>query len=109
MTYVPRKPIFMHAVKYTNILTPELQQLGFMPIPQNIMFQCQCGRPQNEHIFINGKGAVCPYNYIMYDGSEITGVMTIDNFESMYKPIEYEDANFSEVTAEEKPSEGETV
>lgn len=109
MTYVSRKPIFMHAIKYENILTPELQQKGFMPIPPNIMFQCQCGRPQNEHIFINGKGAVCPHNYIMYDGSEITGVMSIENFESMYKPIEYEDANFSEVTKENEPSEGEKV
>lgn len=96
MTYIPKRPVFVHAVKYMSILTPELQQMGFMPIPPNVQFQCQCGRPQSEHIFLNGKGAVCPFNYIMYEGENITGVMDINTFESMYKTIDYEDVNYKE-------------
>lgn len=107
MTYVPIRPILIHAIKFTNFLTPELSDLGFQYIPSNVQFQCNCGHSQNEHIFLNGKGAVCPYNYIIHNNTEITGVMSIDNFETMYKLFEYDDATFTEVTASENMEETE--
>lgn len=97
MIYIPRHPQFINAFRFDgyNESLDEANKVGITEIPRGTYFQCGCGNPPYMHGFGNGK-YICPNTYVMYEGHTITNVMSIDNFESLYKPLEVIDAENKE-------------
>ena len=92
---------FINAIKFVGYQTDETRSIGLQPLPANIQIQCKCGFGGQNHLIFN-KHLVCPNNYIIYEGAEVTGVMSIEQFESAYKPLEYEDVIFGEAIEKKK-------
>lgn len=107
MTYVMRHEPLISAIKFMGYQTDETRSIGLQPLPSGIQIQCKCGFGGQNHLIFN-KHLICPNNYIIYEGAEVTGVMSIEQFESAYKPLEYEYATFGEVI-EEKEELKETI
>ena len=91
-----RNPI-INAIKFLGYQTDETKALGLQPIPTNMQIQCRCGNAPQKHLTFRNQ-LICPYNYIIFEGTEITGVMDIKRFESMYEQISYQDATFTETS-----------
>lgn len=71
--------------------------MGLLPLPAGLQLQCKCGYKSQNHLTFN-KHLICPNNYVIFEGNEVTGVISIQQFESMYEPITYQDAEFLEIT-----------
>lgn len=90
MLYRPKRIQYISAFKFKGYNGKEddffLEQLNISKIPQGFVGSCQCGRPLKEHGFYNNQ-IVCPGVYVLYEGRQITGMMSPDNFEDIYEPL----------------------
>lgn len=102
MKYVMKQNPIINAIKFMGFQNEETLALGLQPIPSHVQIQCTCGYGSQNHLLFN-KHLVCPNNYIIYEGAEVTGVMSIDKFEAAYKPLTWFEAKFKEVDKESKP------
>lgn len=99
MKYVMKQNPVINAIKFMGFQNEETVALGLQPIPSHVQIQCACGYGSQNHLLFN-KHLVCPNNYIIYEGAEVTGVMSIDKFEAAYKPLTWLEAKFREVNKE---------
>ena len=95
-----KNPI-INAIKFLGFQNEETKAIGLEPLPLNFKFQCRCGYGSQNHLMFN-KHLICPNNYIVFEGREVTGVMDIAQFESIYKSLTYQDIKFKEVVEELK-------
>lgn len=89
MLYRPKRIQYISAFKFKSYEDNNqffLELLGIDKAPQGFYGRCQCGRPISEHGFYKNQ-LICPGIYIMYEGKQITSVMSADNFEDIYEPL----------------------
>lgn len=98
----------INAIKFLGFQNEETRALGLQPLPANIQMQCKCGYGTQNHLLFN-KHLICPNNYIIFEGAEVTGVMSIEQFESAYVPMTYYDVVFREATEELKKESNRSV
>lgn len=112
MLYKEKKPKFpINAFKFEDIYKVDYSLVEHLnlksPIDFNIEGVCgHCGNSIREHL-IYERQSICPNSYIIYEGNEVIGVMSISNFESIYEPFVCDDLQIVEekdkVTEEETP------
>ena len=89
MLYRPRRVQYISAFKFKGYKEDDsnfLEMLSIDKVPYGFVGSCQCGRPLDEHGLYNNQ-FVCPGVYVLYEGRQITGMMSPDNFESIYEPL----------------------
>lgn len=91
MKYTERKPVTINAFKFTGEVTDEIRSLGIIePNPFQLNTGCpSCGKPLTNHGLF-GIGSqfqpICPNQYIIVGNGGIQ-LMSVENFESIYKPF----------------------
>lgn len=95
-----RNPI-VNAIKFNGYQSEETKDIGLQPLPAHMQIQCKCGYKSENHLMFKDH-LICPNNYVIFEGNEVTGVMSIKQFESIYGALIYQDAKFIEVTEEKR-------
>lgn len=89
MLYRPKRIQYISAFKFKNYKDNDqgfLEMLNIDRVPQGFFGRCQCGKSMSEHGAYNNQ-LICPGTYVIYEGRQITGVMSASNFEDIYAPL----------------------
>lgn len=88
MLFVPRKEQVISAIKFVGEFDPIFDVINIRKIPSEFSTQVcpNCGVSLEHHVMYN-ENIICPNQYIIYDNDMITNVMSIENFEDIYKPL----------------------
>ena len=91
MIYKPKKTQYISAFKFKGFKDEDTDEnylalLEITRVPYGILNGCTCGKSLSEHGLYKNQ-LICPGTYVMYEGIQVTGVMSAENFESIYEPI----------------------
>lgn len=88
MLFVPKKEQVISAIKFIGEFDPLFDAINVRKIPYEYNTQVcpNCGQSLERHVMYN-ENIICPDQYIIYDNNMIVNVMSIENFEEIYKPL----------------------
>ena len=102
MIYVEKNPIHIEAYKFIGTVDEALKKYNIMtpnPFQLNIRFP-NCNQTLHNHALYgigNNFQSICPNQYIIIGKDGGIQLMSIENFEKIYTPLNIEDATFEEV------------
>lgn len=91
MKYVERKPVSINAFKFTGEVTEELRSLGIIePNPFQVNTGCPSCKQSLKNHGLFGIGnqftPICPNQYVIVGNGGIQ-LMSVENFENIYRPL----------------------
>ena len=102
MIYVEKFPMKVEAYKFIGAVDDELKNHNIIPPnPFQYNITCPvCGKTLKDHALYgvgNNFKSICPNQYIIIGKDGGIQLMSVENFEKIYCPLNVEDVEFKEI------------